>query len=95
MQAKKRIGARVVVFVWVGLISLGVWTGAVAQEVDRKTPARLYGRLCLACHGPTGAGTVIGTPIVTVNCRLMDIDRNGEIWCAGSGVSQLVRLKVK
>lgn len=29
------------------------------------------------------------------NCRLMDIDQNGEIWCAASGVPQLVRFKVK
>lgn len=31
----------------------------------------------------------------SINCRLMDIDSQGALWCMGSGTGNLVRLKVK
>ena len=65
MKGKRQIGLGVAGLIWASVIFLGPWADAMAQEVDRTTPAYIYGRYgCGACHGGTGTGTVIGTPIV-------------------------------
>lgn len=65
MDPKKWIGPGMATIVWASLMILGTWGSAAAQEVDRTTPAYLYGRYgCVACHGPTGAGSAIGPAIV-------------------------------
>lgn len=65
MEARKQTKLPIAVIFSTWLIASVAWVDGAAQEVDRKAPAYLYGRYgCVACHGPTGAGTAIGPAIV-------------------------------